>query len=231
MTETDNPTPKRRNAQNFTQHEEVGGWYDAKYTEMGGGWHTPPEELDAHLDALGLPEEADGRSIIDLGFGDGQLLVRAVRRGASCYGVDLSHVGRQMARKRYVDTLEALVSEDALSRGVGWRTFVLRNAAMEETFFEDNAFDFAISLGSMEHALDIPAAVTEMARILKPHGRFLLYVPNEEWIHEDQPLETTAPSSWWVKLCRGAGLWVNVDEKIRDNNRITGWKTCAWQER
>ena len=85
-------------------------------------------------------------------------------------------------------------------------------------------FDFAISLGSMEHALNIPAAVREMARILKPGGRYLLYVPNEEWVHEDQPLETTATGDEWVELLIGAGLGVDSVGKIRDNNRIVGRK-------
>lgn len=208
-------TIRRRNAQGFSTPAEVGDWYDKKYTEMSGGWHTPPEEIDAHLDALGLPQDARGLSIIDLGFGDGQLLIRAAMRKADCYGVDLSNVGREFAKLAYAKLVLDIGQ-------VG--TFDLHHARMEDTKFAGNAFDFAISLGSMEHALDIPAAVGEMARILKPGGKFLLYVPNEEWIHEDQPLETTAPSSWWIFLLNAHGLVVEGDTKMNDNNRITGFK-------
>jgi len=209
--------PRRRNAQGFTTHQEVGSWYDAKYTEMGGGWHTPPEEIDAHLDALGVPQQGAGLRLVDLGFGDGQLLARAVRRGLTCYGVDLSEVGRKMASDRIWNELR---NDPGLTRN-----YQLYCESMECTGFADAGFDFAISLGSMEHALDIPAAVREMARILKPRGKFLLYVPNEEWIHEDQPLETTAPSSWWISLLESNELMVDTDRKMNDNNRITGWKS------
>lgn len=211
--------PRRRNAQGFTTHLQVAEWYDNKYVEMSGGWHTPIEELDAHLDALGLPSDAWGMymSLVDLGSGDGQLLMRALRRGASCTGIEISKVGRRMTLGRYD-------KEFPVEKGRPFPFISLYGSPMESTGCPTNWFDYAISLGSMEHALDIPAAVTEMATILKHGGRWLLYVPNEEWVHEDQALETTAPSSWWIGLLTEAGLEIESDEKIRDNNRIVGWK-------
>lgn len=205
----------RRNDQQFTEHQQVAGWYDDKYTEMGSGWITPIEEIDNHLYVLGLPSDARGMSLIDLGSGDGQLLMRALLSGAACVGCEISEVGRGMTLQRWEQLYR---SNPTIGR------LALTNKPMENTGLPDGMFDFAISLGSMEHALDIEAAVNEMARILKPGGRWLLYVPNDEWIHHDQPLETTAPSHWWISLLGAAGLLVGSDEQMRDNNRISGIK-------
>lgn len=215
----DSIKPKRRNDGSFTTHGEVAAWYDAKYVAMSGGWHTPVEELDAHLDALGVRmglSPVDHITLIDLGSGDGQLIVRALRRGVHCTGIDISAVGREMTARR-IDA-----ADDELPQGL---TAALLGVPMERTGLPAASFDFAISLGSMEHCLDIRAAVHEMSRLLKAYGRWLLYVPNELWVHEDQPLETTAPSSWWVELLKGAGLVVVKDERMNDNNRITGYKS------
>lgn len=206
---------KRRNDSGFTDHRQVADWYDAKYTEMQGGWVTPVHEIDHHLYQLGLPSDARGMSLVDLGSGDGQLLMRAVLSGAECWGVEISSVGRDMTWQRFKQLQSSNDSEFSLG---------VTSSSMEETGFFDAEFDFAISLGSMEHALDIDAAVREMARILKPGGRWLLYVPNEEWIHEDQPLETAAEAEWWVRKLVAAGLVVGNIERVNDNNRITGIK-------
>ena len=185
---------------------------------MGGAWHTPVEEIDAHLYALGLPSDARGMRLVDLGFGDGQFLVRAALTGADCYGVDISKVGYDMAVARYMAFADSGLKPTDVGR------LLLICAPMEATDHPDDSFDFAISMGSMEHALDIPAAIREMARILKPEGRWLIYVPNEQWQHFDQPLETTAPSSWWIEQLEAAGLVVAADELMGDNNRISGIK-------
>lgn len=196
-------------------HHDVAAWYDAKFIEMGGAWRTPVEELDAHLWALGLPSDARGMRLVDLGCGDGQLVLRAVRTGAECYGVDLSNYAL-VKMSRDFTTLSRF--DAGIGAVFGYR------GPMESTGYHSDHFDFTLSLGSMEHALDVPAAVREMSRILKPGGRWLLYVPNEEWVHKDQPIETVAPSSWWIEQLEAAGLVVGNDEKMGDNSRLTGIK-------
>lgn len=190
----------RRNELNFTTHIQVREWYDRKYAEMGGCWHTPEAELNEHLDALGL---TPGSMLLDLGCGDGSLLVQARNRGAHVFGCDVSRYAVEACRAKGIFS-------DCRQ--------------MESLLWMNEFFDFCVSLGSIEHALDIPKAVHEMARVLKPRGRWLLYVPNEEWKHEDQPLETTMTGVEWAAILEEAGLTVEKIEKIRDNNRITGSK-------
>ncbi len=48
--------------------------------------------------------------------------------------------------------------------------------------FRDGAFDAAYATESLEHAVEIPAAVSEMCRVLKPGGRLVIIDKNaEQW--------------------------------------------------
>lgn len=53
-------------------------------------------------------------------------------------------------------------------------------ATMLKLPFAAAAFDFVYATESLEHAVDIPAAVAEMCRILKPGGRLIVIDKNKE---------------------------------------------------
>lgn len=199
---------RKLNTFGFTTHKEVGDWYDNKFTEMGGSWYVPPDEINDLLDRMGYPEDSTGTLLLELGCGDGKLLYEAAKRGGACAGVDISAVARRMSLERCNDLI-----------------VLVFGCPMEDLEWEDGHFDFVISYGSMEHSLDIPKAVSEMARVLKPSGRFLNYAPNEEWIHEDQPLETTMTAEEWTSLLQSSGLVVDSVTKIGDNNIYVGHKS------
>jgi ubiquinone/menaquinone biosynthesis C-methylase UbiE len=210
---------RRRNDQGFTDHAQVAQWYDDKYTEMGGGWVTPVEELDRHIDDLlygtgSTPPLPGDMEVVDLGCGDGQFLVRLLSRYPEAFGVgvDVSYVARRLAESR---AMEARV----------WSRMYITSAPIERMdLVESESCDAAISLGSMEHCLDIPKAVQELVRVLKPGGRWLIYAPNEKWVHEDQPLETTMSAEEWLELFYHAGLLVEHWEERNDNNVYFGNK-------
>lgn len=46
----------------------------------------------------------------------------------------------------------------------------IRRMNVEEMSFDDNVFDIAISLAVFEHILDVPKAISELYRVLKPNG-------------------------------------------------------------
>lgn len=198
---------RRLNSFNFTTHEEVSKWYDNKFTEMGGSWYVPAEEIDGLLDRLGDVRDKD---TLELGSGDGKLMARVLERGGRITGTDISEVARIMTAKK-LDHYHPL-------------DWVVVDWPMEALECPDGIYDFVISYGSMEHSLDIQQTTNEMSRVLKHGGRWLNYAPNEKWIHEDQPLETTMTAAEWQAIYDTAGLTVESITENGDNTIYVGYK-------
>ena len=85
-------------------------------------------------------------------------------------------------------------------------------AAAEALPFPANSFDLLLSHEVLEHVRDDRQAVAEMARVLKPGGRLLLFVPNRGY-----PFETHG-IYWQGKYRFGNKLFVNyLPRKWRDS--------------
>ncbi len=225
---------KTRNDLNFQSAEEVGAWYDTKFREMGGSWHVPDSELDEMLDLLGatyasahMGEDGWETNLLELGCGDGKLMARAFSRGLNVFGVDVSWEALDLSNEtmeRAEKTYWLLHTDE--DNPVCWLpSWSVYQKPMENLdTFPKSWFDFVISYGSLEHSLDIPAACREMARVLKPGGRYLNYAPNELWVHTDQPLETTATAEEWTRMLTDAGLTVDQVIQRGDNTIYIGRK-------
>jgi SAM-dependent methyltransferase len=102
-----------------------------------------------------VPDPGEAASILDIGCGAGQTIV-ALRAGKRCVGVDID-----------VDALRV-----AACGPVG---DPLRVAAAqgERLPFADGAFDYVYSRVALPY-MDIPSAVAEMHRVLRPGGRLWL---------------------------------------------------------
>jgi ubiquinone/menaquinone biosynthesis C-methylase UbiE len=104
-------------------------------------------------------EAPDGAAVLDVGTGPGVLLVELARRRPDLRltGVDLS-----------ADMIAAA------GRNLGDRAEV-RAADVTDLPFSDGSFDLVVSSLSLHH-WDHPAqAVPELARVLRPGGRVLIY--------------------------------------------------------
>jgi SAM-dependent methyltransferase len=106
-------------------------------------------ELGAPVLELLAPKP--GERILDLGCGDGALAEKLVQAGASVVGVDASE---EMARA-------------ARARGIDARTV----SAYELPF--EREFDAVFSNAALHWMLDADAAISRVARALKPGGRFV----------------------------------------------------------
>lgn len=61
-------------------------------------------------------------------------------------------------------------------------------ATLTQYPFRDNSFDFVFATESLEHAVDIDAAVRELTRVLKPGGRLVIIDKNvEHWGRFETP--------------------------------------------
>lgn len=162
--------------------------------------------LDHELYELGVPGDGRHMRLVEFGSGAGELLARAVMTGLSCVGVELDAGNRRLTAAR----IEELISGND---GVRPEQLGMTDAVAD---LPANHFDFAIALG---WGPDIPALVAEIARVLKPGGRWLITV-----------VRTRATASYLFKALTEAGLRLgNVEEILDDSTtaqrvRVTGIK-------
>ncbi|MCL4683310.1 methyltransferase domain-containing protein [Myxococcota bacterium] len=119
--------------------------------------------LTVDLDKLGVAR--DDR-LLDVGCGEGRHCFGALERGAHVVGLDLDlaslRAGHGPLRAR--------------ARERGGFGAVLRGDAFRLPFRNDR-FDRAICSEVMEHVHDYPAAIRELARVVRPGGTLAITVP------------------------------------------------------
>lgn len=106
-----------------------------------------------------------GAHVLDLGCGTGDLLGEIARTGASAVGADISFEMMAFGRKRFPKAAFCRADAQCLP-------------------FADATFDAAISAFALRNFASIDAALTEMARVVKPGGRLAILevnVPDSSW--------------------------------------------------
>jgi SAM-dependent methyltransferase len=98
------------------------------------------------------------RRLLEVGCGWGEALDWASRRGWEAAGVDISAECVAECRRRYPH-------------------LDVRQMPAERLDFPDASFDRVESFHVLEHVEDLPMALSEMARVLKPNGRLVIEVP------------------------------------------------------
>jgi 2-polyprenyl-6-hydroxyphenyl methylase/3-demethylubiquinone-9 3-methyltransferase len=111
-----------------------------------------PARLDFYLAALG---EAPGRLVLDAGCGGGLVAKGLAAAGARVVGVDRLPACLLVARRAVPDRFQPAA------------------ATLERLPFADASFDAVVAADVLEHVPDLPAAVAELTRVLRPGGSFL----------------------------------------------------------
>lgn len=152
---------------------------------------------------------SDGGNIVDLGAGSGRatLMVLMSRPRTTVTGLD-----RYTGFYGIVDNSPARLRANARIAGVENRLRV-QVGDMRELPFKDGEFDGALSVAAMDHLRrdDIPTALSETARVLKPGGEFLFVTIN---------------SDFWVKFAfptaiHGHGYWGGKGNEVLWRERLT----------
>jgi SAM-dependent methyltransferase len=96
--------------------------------------------------------------------------------------------------------------------------------AAERLPYGDATFDVVSCLGSLEHFVDPVIAMKEMVRVAKPDARFLLLVPNADFLtrklglfggtYQKDAKEVVRTLEEWERLFNAAGL--SVTSKWKD---------------
>lgn len=113
-------------------------------------------------------DSAAGLDVLDVGCGQGIDLVQYGRAGARATGIDLTPRHVELARRH------------AAAAGVD-ATVVEGDA--EHLPFADASFDRVSSNGVLHHTPDMPAALREVARVLRPGGEARIIVYNRRSYH------------------------------------------------
>ncbi len=120
-----------------------------------------------------------GLRVLDLGCGQGIDLVQYAEAGADVAGVDLT--------PRHVELAQAHLA----ARGLSGRALL---GDAERLPFSDDHFDRVSSNGVLHHTPDMPAALREIRRVLRPGGETRVIVYNRNSLH------------FWVDQVLGYGI-------------------------
>ena len=171
--------------------------YQATHGEFLGdaGFVWGPEGL--REEDAGVLGRVAGRDVLEVGSGAGQCSRWVRSRGGRAVGVDLSH--RQLQHARRIDE----------SSGVEVASIQGTATALP---FADGSFDIVFSsFGALQFVRDIDVAVAEVARVLRPGGRFAFSITHPlRWAFPDDPGEEglVAGQSYWDRT-----PYVEVDEE------------------
>jgi MPBQ/MSBQ methyltransferase len=175
-----------------------------------------------------------GVKVLDVGCGFGgtsRYLAKSLGRQAHVTGITLS--------PKQVERGTQLAAEQGLADQT---QFTVMNALAMD--FDDNTFDIVWACESGEHMPDKQAYISEMMRVLKPGGKFVMacwsqrddsVVPfdqrdlrdlnylYEEWTH---PFFISVPA--WAKLMEDTGVVVPVKTANWVDETIASWRHSIW---
>ena len=117
-----------------------------------------------HIDYLmrnGLLEQSKSPLLLDVGYGSGYGSFGWEKSGFRVVGIDNEYGGNEKGPQREVSRLKKITKSNV--------EFATEDIT-KQTSFEDGTFDFIYSASVLEHIQDLPAAIREMHRILKPGG-------------------------------------------------------------
>src|SRR4051794_12439469 len=123
--------------------------------------YSTPDVVQQRAEVLALLAAQPGERVLDVGSGPGFLvasLADAVGAGGAVHGVDRSGPMNAVARDLVGDRSWATIDDgDALALP-----------------YADGAFDAAVATQVYEYVADIPRALAELRRVLRPGGRALV---------------------------------------------------------
>ena len=158
-------------------------WWQREFTDG-----VDPEYTDQII-PLVLQALEGRRTILDIGTGEGQIARQLAATGARVIGID--PVAAQVA--------EAARRNTSVAAGIDPPRYLRSGAAAIP--LADASVDAAVACLVFEHIDDVDEAIDEVARVLRPGGRFLfllnhplLQTPASGWI-DDQLIDP--PEQYW----------------------------------
>jgi ubiquinone/menaquinone biosynthesis C-methylase UbiE len=146
------------------------------------------KRLESLARGLSLPQA------LDLGCGAGHASYALAKGGAEVTACDLS------------DEMLALVEDEAELRGMEIR---VRKCPAERLPFAEDSFDLAVTRYSAHHWSDVPAALRQLRRVLKPGGSLVVI----DIVSPEEPLFDTV---------------LQTVEFLRDSSHVRDHRVSEW---
>ncbi len=145
-------SPRERAASVQAMFEEIAPRYDLMNRLMTGG-----QDIHWRTQVIRLARISPGERVLDLGAGTGDLTREALRQTPGCRVVAADFtLGMMQAGKRLHGNDHPWTAADALHLP-----------------FPEAAFDAVVSGFLLRNVVDLPAALAEQMRVLKPGGRLV----------------------------------------------------------
>ena len=114
----------------------------------------------------------DSATILDVGYGNGYLLKQLEKKfGCNLYGIEVSSDAEKLATKRN-------------KKGVAVGKIRLLQADCCDMPFDEQTFDFITTVNTIYFWQDTEKGLSEIARVLKPDGKFYNAVYSREWLQK-----------------------------------------------
>lgn len=184
--------------------------------------HSPVHAQGADLDRLrSLAHERRPAAVLDLGCGAGHasFAVAPYAESITAY-----------------DPLESMLKQvEAEAQKRGYSNIGIRTGPAEHLPHGDAEFDWVISRYSAHHWADVPKALSEISRVLKPGGLLVLIdsaapeapaldtLINAVEILRDRSHVRNYRLSEWATMLTAAGLQVTSHERWQVRLDFTGW--------
>lgn len=98
-----------------------------------------------------------------------------------------------------------------------------------DLFELDDTFDWIVSISTVEHTIDPPAAIHHLRSLLRPDGALFVTAGAGQSHQLDSYLATGAGATWATTLVRSGGVWCEtVDPQFLPYGYSTRWAESVW---
>lgn len=175
--------------------ESHGDWYNFTISIMSHGYKNPCRKRNHEMLMNCLCRE-ECRSFLDIGFGPGIHLDYMSTRTNLAVGIELSRELVKTVKNHYKENNVEYIVADA-----------------ENLPFREWKFNFILCSHVLEHLPDVEKAINEIRRVITPHGKAVIALPNlSELIPVWVTLERFGLDP--IKVGQQVAKWLRIDPKV-----------------